>query len=261
QPEGVRVDLRLFDGDRLNDPDEVIEQVDVWEDEEVVVAHDVSGALCTVALGELGQVLLVELWQTSRVASAVLVAPFQGGMAPRESSGYTIPLDGRPLRVPADAEVGKGGKGGLVHEAGMVPIYPVFSLEFPIALVAIFMGEQDLMLALQAAVSPQIDEVLDRAEVLLQAGDLSAQAGENKAPVDSHAGSLHEIEILGAEPLRIARTVSDPNQLAGVGVDPGMVRTPEVQGVPALLPANGIGPMPADIEEYADVTVLAPRDD
>src|SRR6516165_6420389 len=143
----------------------------------------------------------------------------------------------------------------------MVPIHAVLSLEFPIALVAIFMGEQDLMLALQATVSPQVNEVLDRAEALLQAGDLGAQAGENKPPVDSHTGSLHEIEILGAEPLRIARTVSDPYQLAGVGVDPGMVRTPEVQGVPALLTANGISPMSADIEEHADVTVLAPRDD
>src|SRR4029450_10000787 len=145
------------------------------------------------------------------------------------------------------------------HEAGMVPIHAVLSLEFPIALVAIFMGEQDLMLALQAAVSPQVDEVLDGAEVFLQAGDLGAQASENKTPVDSHAGSLHEIEILGAEPLLIARTVSDPNQLAGVGVDPGMVRTPEVQGVPALLPANGIGSMPADIEEHAHLPRSSPR--
>src|SRR5262249_39914428 len=118
-----------------------------------------------------------------------------------------------------------------------------------------------LMLALQAAVSPQVDEVLDRAEVLLQTGDLGAQAGENKTPVNPHTGSLHEIEVLGAEPLRIARTVSDTNQLAGVGVDPGVVRTPEVQRVPPLLPANGISPMPADIEEHADVAVLAPRDD
>src|SRR5919198_942902 len=40
-----------------------------------------------------------------------------------------------------------------------------------------------------------------------------------------------------------------------------MVWTPEVQGVPPLLPANGIGSMPADIEEHVDVTVLAPGDD
>src|SRR5215510_486618 len=143
----------------------------------------------------------------------------------------------------------------------MVPIYPVLSLEFPVALIAVLMGERDPVLALQAAISPQVDEVLDRAEVLLQAGDVSAQASKNQTSVDPHTRSRHEIEVRGVEPLRIARTVSNPDQLAGVGVDPGVVRTPEIQGVPPLLPANGIGPMPADIEEHADVTVLAPRDD
>jgi hypothetical protein len=83
QPEGVRVDLRLFEGNGLNDSDEVIEQGDVGEDEEVVVAHDVSGPLGPVALSELDQVLLIELWQTSGAASAVLIAAFEGGMAPR----------------------------------------------------------------------------------------------------------------------------------------------------------------------------------
>ena len=161
----------------------------------MVIAHDVSGTLGAVALGELGQVLLVELWQTAGIASAVLVAPFQGGMAPRKPSGQTIPLDRRPLRVPADAEVGKGSKGGLVHKAGMVPVHAVLSLEFPVALVAVLMGEQDPVLALQAAVSPQVDEVLDRAEVLLQAGNLGAQAGEaaaaDLAPSDGRRGHPH----------------------------------------------------------------------
>jgi len=61
QPEGVRVDLRLFEGNGLNDSDEVIEQGDVGEDEEVVVAHDVSSPRCTVAPRELAHILLIEL--------------------------------------------------------------------------------------------------------------------------------------------------------------------------------------------------------
>ena len=83
QPEWVRVDLRLFEGDGLNDPDEVVEQVYVGEDEEVVVTHDVSSPRCTVAPRELVHILLIELWQTAGVASAVLIAAFEGGMAPR----------------------------------------------------------------------------------------------------------------------------------------------------------------------------------
>ena len=105
--------------------------------EEVAVAHDVSGPRLPVALGELGEVLLVKLGQAAGAASAGLVAAFESGMAPGEPSGQPLPWEGRPLRVSADAEVGKGGKGGLVHEAGMVAVHPTLGLELPVALVAV----------------------------------------------------------------------------------------------------------------------------
>ena len=40
-----------------------------------------------------------------------------------------------------------------------------------------------------------------------------------------------------------------------------MVRTPEVEGVPPFFPANGVGPMPADVEDLTDAAALAPDDD
>ena len=51
------------------------------------------------------------------------------------------------------------------------------------------LGEQHPMLPLKAAVCPEVDEVLDRAEVVVQAGDVGAQAGEDEAPVGPHPGS------------------------------------------------------------------------